>query len=869
VPISDIFDFQERRFQSLYHRVKIFIFGQDVSNWLRGSVSVTYGNRDSYNTANFELSNPHKIWQLTKQNLQGKFRQASGGEYDETAKMKIFTAKNDKYLNPFVSLEIKEQIFSQTVTRPASVDSNGTIEFDEPGEFQERRYRLAVNDCVFNKHDPIRIFAHNPYNSTSDEWVEVFCGFIQGHPISTNYLNGESFVRLECYCIRQMMTKLRVKLNGFIDPRDPIKYLDAGFFADFSTATNNGHPFSGVSLEETIKQLITGSINPSIDTTHQVHYKSAGVGDFKLGNVVCFDPTASEADKAKTLERWHLMTLFGVNKLPYPDENLDKNQALWLKTEEVNRLGKATLWHVKNADRGPDARYLHFLLPKGGTGPGTLVSTTIDQHPQAVEWASRWEVIRDFASKLDFQVLTSPSGDVLVEFPMYGFTPSAFGKMEKVLTFEIHQKEETLNDEAEDFPTLLQVTGELSSNSEVNDKAPKGTQDAPRSFVYSPVLASRYGVIVETHNVPFSGQDTSQIGQALLDRLAKLGLIEFTKRQADASVMDGSVVYRLPALFPNRPIWFKRSSRIANLTSVTINWQVGKHAEMHFGTNMLMAERFHKDGTTTDYRLLTGAKNTPIDYRDIWTETAGHPKSGTPSNSSNGVEPSTKTVSATGNPDAPDGGQKEKIISPPSIQDTDKLYQPFLALVNELLDAAAKQGMELKVTETFRTPEKQQADFEKGVSHAEPYQSLHQFGLAVDIVPVTVSDNKRQLDFNDTAKFSELNKINKTISQPLVWGGTFRSFYDGAHFEAPWISGKEAQQIFFKHRSDPEYYRFVWAEVDRRTSYNAASKSDGTVGPPVPAAKRAGTGANINVPPAATCEPSQQILAGFDDNDSN
>jgi hypothetical protein len=111
------------------------------------------------------------------------------------------------------------------------------------------------------------------------------------------------------------------------------------------------------------------------------------------------------------------MTMFGCNRVPFPDENIAKNN-LWLTTQQMNKLGAETIWHPSRTYRGPDARYLHFLLPIGGTGASSLIESTTADGPTAAEFTTRWEIIKSFTEKLDFQVLTSPSGDLLVEFPM-------------------------------------------------------------------------------------------------------------------------------------------------------------------------------------------------------------------------------------------------------------------------------------------------------------------------------------------------------------------------------------------------------------------------------------------------------------------
>jgi len=618
-PLYDLEKFKESRFQTFNHGVRVYIYGSNISAWIKGGVSVTYNNRDSYNTASFELSNPHKIWQLTPDNLAGNFN-LNVSEFSEGPKQKIFVRKNDPDVNPYFTLDVtKSELGGKQ--RNTAFKSEGKTPLLAPTLSQERRYRLAVNDAIFNKGDHARIFIKNPYRANDNEWMEVFCGFVQDCLVSTDFKTGESTVKIALSCIKQQMAKMRVQTNIHIGSIDPQPLFSDSFYQDFINAGIYTHPFAVSSLEQTIKTLVLGTPNPPRNE-NLTEVNTNGVGTFKLGNVVCYDANAP----GNLLERWHLMTMFGVNKSAFPS---GFNENLWLSAKEMNAIGEATYPHLNPICAGPTGRYLHMLLPKTGTGPGSLASHEVAKDvTDKREWSSRWEVIREFASKLDFQVMTSPSGDILVEFPQYGFTPCIYKNKPltecntptgwaSVFTFDLHQKEETLNDEAEDFPTLLTVGGG-QANSKVDPQV--GANYQPRAYIFSPPLVSRYGVISEEYSVPYAGQKDTDVGSGpnspLTKRLAQLGLIEYTKRLANASSWSGSCVFR-PFIFPNRPIELKRTARVGNITSVTNTWNVPVSAETSFNLNCLMYLRYSSDGSL-DYRLLTGATNMPIDYASIW-----------------------------------------------------------------------------------------------------------------------------------------------------------------------------------------------------------------------------------------------------------
>lgn len=67
---------------------------------------------------------------------------------------------------------------------------------------------------------------------------------------------------------------------------------------------------------------------------------------------------------------------------------------------------------------------------------------------------------------------------------------------------------------------------------------------------------------------------------------------------------------------------------------------------------------------------------------------------------------------------------------------------PFLVVrLNAALDECFDKGYEVAVFEGYRSPERQQWLYDQGrtrdgaiITHARPYESMHQYGLAVDIV---------------------------------------------------------------------------------------------------------------------------------------
>jgi hypothetical protein len=873
-PLRDLYRFQEKKFFSLSHSIRVFIFGQEVTPWLRGTVSVTYGNRESFNTCSLELANPHQIWQVTRDNAPlppAPYKWRTGGEYDESKKRDIFDLKSNPYLSPYFNLDITSGIGEMKSQTPPNLHNpKGT-----PGAkaTQERRWRLAIGDCIFSKHDPIRIFVKNPY-ANRDEWMEVFCGYVHSHPITTNWITGESNVRIEGICCRYMLTKMRVVQNANMAACDPQPIMDTGFYAEFKTASTWNASFAKTSLEETMRTLILGAPIDKANKDSEGVKNRQGFGNFNMGNMICYNP---KIPGEQLLERWHLLTLFGVHKSAWPNVN----QNLWLTTTNVDNLGEYTV-PLSRGIGGPDSRYLHMFLPIGGTGASSLVQSLVDTNvPAQVTWTTRWEIIREFAANLDYQVLTSPSGDILVEFPQYGFSPTAYCNVRdaippeappkppapdeafasrtmtdkstglaNIFTFELHQKEETLNDEAEDFPTILGVTGSMANqNIEVAANPGKGAigSGQVRAYVYSPVLVSRYGVIAEVHDVPFAGQDANESPEAISNRLAKLGLLEFTKRMANSSTLDTSVVYR-PFLFPNRPVWFKRSHRMGLLNTVSHNWNVRQDAQTTISVGMLMAER--QDGS---FRLLTGSGNTPIDYQDLWGQDSSKPQPGHPNSAvRTGVTdpPQANATDTAGSPTAAKTNQGtpinvESVAAGPKVETLYPRLRDKCKRVIGLWNAAHPDD-KIVVTSGYRSSGVQKGLWEdflagRGNPANPPGNSWHEWGLACDMFPSSAGSGiakrmsaAQKAKAQEYASFVAANTASDTDG-PLVWKGA----HDPVHYEPSnglWRLNLAKMQGLKNGAKDrgPEDYKAVWDDLDHTLLSLSITPEFGIKEPPAP-----------------------------------
>lgn len=115
-----------------------------------------------------------------------------------------------------------------------------------------------------------------------------------------------------------------------------------------------------------------------------------------------------------------------------------------------------------------------------------------------------------------------------------------------------------------------------------------------------------------------------------------------------------------------------------------------------------------------------------------------------------------------------------------------KLLHPRLdRKLQKLLDACAKQGIYLIITEGFRTKEYQDSLYAKGrtapgsiVTNAKgsSYSSQHMWGIAFDI-----AINDSSLLYN-SKYIQKVANIAKSKDIDLGWGGDWKSFKDTPHF---------------------------------------------------------------------------------------
>jgi peptidoglycan L-alanyl-D-glutamate endopeptidase CwlK len=120
------------------------------------------------------------------------------------------------------------------------------------------------------------------------------------------------------------------------------------------------------------------------------------------------------------------------------------------------------------------------------------------------------------------------------------------------------------------------------------------------------------------------------------------------------------------------------------------------------------------------------------------------------------------------------------VLGPRSLSRLQDVHPDLVRVVKR---AAAMSDLDFTVLEGRRTLARQQVLMKNGAT--KTLNSRHLTGHAVDLAPM-VGDGVSW----DWPLYHRLAKIIKAAalaeSVPLVWGGDWRTFKDGPHWELPW-----------------------------------------------------------------------------------
>lgn len=122
-----------------------------------------------------------------------------------------------------------------------------------------------------------------------------------------------------------------------------------------------------------------------------------------------------------------------------------------------------------------------------------------------------------------------------------------------------------------------------------------------------------------------------------------------------------------------------------------------------------------------------------------------------------------------------------------------KIREEVLEMYNHVNEKLLGKGVRLRFTSTYRTPEEQNKLFNQKpkVTNAKGWQSIHNYGLAFDIVMLYDNDGNgtfeeasySQIKDHDKDKIADWMEVtNYFKSKGYEWGGDWK-FKDSPHFQ--------------------------------------------------------------------------------------
>jgi hypothetical protein len=158
------------------------------------------------------------------------------------------------------------------------------------------------------------------------------------------------------------------------------------------------------------------------------------------------------------------------------------------------------------------------------------------------------------------------------------------------------------------------------------------------------------------------------------------------------------------------------------------------------------------------------------------------------------------------------------------ITDVNSLHPYFRDKVQQLIVICRSKGIELAFVETYRTHAKQ-AEYKgmgKKYTRSGAGKSKHQYGLAVDVVPI-VGDSAV---WHDPVLWKKIGTVGEKLG--LRWGGRWRRPFDPGHFE--WTGGLSTVDLAagrkpFIPKTD-EQYPCLEEDVEQLRRYWAAWEAE-------------------------------------------
>lgn len=578
-------------------------------------------------SANFNSSANYNV---QKDNLNSKISKLHSNQV-----LKTYTYK-ELFNDNLYSDAAKQLVYINKSILNADIVLSKYIQVDFTEGFKP--YPLTIESCIFEKNDPIRFFIRDPSSPFSeDKWAPMFTGFIQNITDHTDYVNGEKYFTVSCYDIRGIMQKQRVLTNPRWEvgtdtqrqksemrtgDRSYVGYM-GDVIADGGKGGEAGTKYSHSGVGQVLLDLSTGRVHSYTDfkkdfigkvvatLSDSIYYNNAylkainletasegtkpsknGIGCFLPGFVLnC--PYYWEDEKKKkvnqdhidAMELWYDVLVFGT-------------KADYFTSDEVYKVGSAT---IPYGEFDPYNGFVHLLVPRNGLKASSIFSSQLDSINSDFQFSTRYEMFNKAIEALDYQWFCNSMGDIVVEFPMYDFSPDSFGAYADQLRVNNHLISGTVNEVVDDVVTGVAATGGVTRP---ETQVQKVIDFVHTAYAWCDALAFKYGVNIEELTVP------TMLESASTSPLLNQAVLELIKRNILSSSMEMEIAFRW-AIFPNKPMLNVERCRLGIVSSFSFTFQVNESVSST--VDLRFIRKMREDNTFIN---IFNGKGTPIEYTD-------------------------------------------------------------------------------------------------------------------------------------------------------------------------------------------------------------------------------------------------------------
>lgn len=590
--------------------MRIFVFGQEVSEDVQSCTMTISDNTRAPNTASFVLANrptgvrseqdggairrytvEHEDMFRLYPKLQG-ITLSTG--YDDAA---VEDALNQLRRDVALSVsEIPDRVKRRVLTAKSGKTALITVPTG-PG------YETTVDSVasaaalrgeaplwtfwqgrpIFHSNDPVRIFVRDLFDPSV--WYYAFSGFISDWSVQKG-VDGEEHIRFTCEDVLRIFRYARVSTSPGLFDIDALQEAE-----DFVVQTFFGSDFTNLTLNELVSLLVFGpnteylsryveSGNIDVTAAEQIGTKNnkkytryAANGDSTTKEVPFFGIGAFRQSTSHTFE-------FG------PGGNIDLETYQTLVSSKVTTadlprmIVEGEIWPsltrvedvITEIGENPqlypvDGGSVFILAPTtlGAASNRDIIDRGFKGPETQTSWKSRLGILYDVFNRLEFSFYATPRGDVVAEMPLYDFDPKHFGTHASDLIVpsrDIITTEQSFTDERVRTmvtSTFLAIKGhtDLGVAQRVAGETP--------AVARRRTLVPQFGVRVEERNpeVYVSSRSGAEVYAEL----------QLNKINADALTNSLQMTPRM-MLLPNRPLMVPSEAYIAAIrsTSVTIDW---------------------------------------------------------------------------------------------------------------------------------------------------------------------------------------------------------------------------------------------------------------------------------------------------------